>query len=66
MTVYGVARVLQVLSFLAVWPEVLGLRPILIVVVRDPRGKFKDTYLFTTDVTRGASWVVETFAEMVD
>ena len=27
-----------------------------------PQGKFKDTYLFTTDVTRGASWVVETFA----
>jgi DDE superfamily endonuclease len=62
VTVYGVTRVLQVLSYLAVWPEVLGLRPILIVVVRDPRGKFKDTYLFTTDVMRGASWVVETFA----
>ena len=62
MTVYGVMRVLQVLSYRAVWPEVLGLRPILIVVVRDPQGKFKDTYLFTTDVTRGVSWVVETFA----
>ncbi len=51
-------------SYRAVWPEVLGLRPVLIVVVRerDPQGKFKDTYLFTTEMTRGVSWVVESFA----
>ncbi len=28
--------------------EVMGLRPILVVLVRDPLGKFKDKYLFTT------------------
>ena len=32
----------------------LGPRPILIVVVRDPQGKFKDTYLFTTDLSQGS------------
>ena len=53
MTVYGVTRMLRVLAYQAVWPEVLGLRPIQIVVVRDPEGKFRDAYLFTTDV--GAS-----------
>ena len=49
-TAYGVTRRLRVVSFQAVWPEVLGLRPILVVLVRDPRGKFKDKYLFTTDL----------------
>ena len=53
VTVYGVTRMLRVLAYQAVWPEVLGLRPIQIVVVRDPAGKFRDAYLFTTDL--GAS-----------
>jgi hypothetical protein len=61
-TAYGVTRVLQVLSFQAVWPKVLGLRPILVVLIRDPEGKFKDTYLFTTDLTASASWVIEAYA----
>lgn len=59
---YGVCRTLQMLSYEVVWPEVLGLRPILIVVVRDPQGKFRDAYLFTTDVTATMTWVVSTFA----
>jgi hypothetical protein len=37
-------------SFQAVWPEVLELTPILVVLVRDPRGKFKDKYPLTTDL----------------
>jgi hypothetical protein len=61
-TAYGVTRRLQVLSFQAVWPKVLGLRPILVVLVRDPQGKFKDTYLFTTDLTADASWVIAAYA----
>jgi hypothetical protein len=61
VTLYGVERTLQVLSYLAVWPKVLGLRPIRIVVVRDPEGKMDDTYLFTTDVNAEASWVVTAF-----
>jgi hypothetical protein len=61
VTLYGVTRTLQVVSYLVVWPTVLGLRPIRVVVVRDPEGKLQDTYLFTTDVTAEASWIVATF-----
>jgi hypothetical protein len=61
-TAYGVSRCLQVLAFQAVWPKVLGLRPILVVLVRDPQGKFKDAYLFTTDLTASASWVIAAYA----
>jgi len=59
---YGVTRKLQVLSFQAVWPEVRGLVPILVVLVRDPLGKFDDKYLFTTDLNAELSWVISTFA----
>ena len=62
VTVYGVTRMLRVLAYQAVWPEVLGLRPIQIVVVRDPEGKFRDAYLFTTDLGASPSWVVATFS----
>jgi DDE superfamily endonuclease len=62
VTVYGGTRLLRVLAYQAVWPEVLGLRPIQIVVVRDPEGKFRDAYLFTTDLEARLSWVVTTFA----
>jgi hypothetical protein len=61
-TAYGVTRSLQVVSFQAVWPEVLRLVPILVVLVRDPRGKFPDKYLFTTDVDADLGWVISTFA----
>jgi hypothetical protein len=59
---YGVTRKLQVLSFQAVWPEVRGLTPILVVLVRDPQGKFDDKYLFTTDLNADLSWVISTFS----
>ena len=62
VTVYGVTRMLRVLAYQVVWPEVLGLRPIRIVGVRDPAGRFRDAYLFTTDLGASASWVVTTFA----
>ena len=61
-TAYGVTRRLQVISFQAVWPKVLGLRPILVVLVRDPEGKFRDTYLFTTDLTADVSWVIAAYS----
>ncbi len=61
-TAYGVTRKLQVLSFQAVWPEVHGLAPILVVLVRDPLGKFDDKYLFTTDVNAELSWVISAFS----
>jgi hypothetical protein len=61
-TAYGVTRKLRVLSFQAVWPEVHGLAPILVVLVRDRLGKFDDKYLFTTDVDADVSWVISTFS----
>jgi hypothetical protein len=61
-TAYGVTRKLQVVSFQAVWPEVLHLRPILLVLVRDPLGKFKDKYLFTTDLDADLGWVIAAFS----
>ena len=59
---YGVTRTLKVLSYQVVWPKVLGLRPILVVLVRDPLGKFKDAYLFTTDLSADAAWLIEAFS----
>ena len=61
-TAYGVTRKLQVLSFRALWPEVRGLVPILVVLVRDPLGKFADKYLFTTDLDADVSWVISAFS----
>ena len=61
-TAYGVTRKLRVVSFQAVWPEVRGLRPILVVLVRDPRGKFEDKYLFTTDLNADLGWVIAAFS----
>jgi len=61
-TAYGVTRKLRVVSFQAVWPQVLGQRPILVVLIRDPRCKFKDKYLFTTDLSANATWVIEAFS----
>jgi hypothetical protein len=61
-TAYGVTRTLQVVSFRALWPKVLGLVPILVVLVRDPLGKFKDKYLFTTDLDADLGWVIAAFS----
>jgi hypothetical protein len=62
VAVYGESRSLSVVSYEAVWPRVLGLRPIQIVVVRDPENRMHDCYLFTTDVTATTNWVVTQFA----
>jgi len=61
-TAYGVARRLNVITFQAVWPKVSGLRRILVVLVRDPKGKFRDTHLFTTDLDATPAWVIESYA----
>jgi hypothetical protein len=60
---YGVRRALQVVTGPVVWPHVLGTKKVRLVVVRDPQGKFEDTYLFTTMVGASPGWVVETFAK---
>jgi len=62
VTAYGEARALRVLAYAAVWPRVLGLRPVRVVVVRDPDGRLDDAYLFTTDVETRPEWVVTQFA----
>jgi hypothetical protein len=59
---YGQSRRLLVVRYQAVWPRVLGLRPIQIVVVRDPESRLRDCYLFTTDLKATASWVITQFA----
>jgi hypothetical protein len=60
---YGQTRRLRVLAYEALWPRVLGLRPVQIVVVRDPEGKLADAYLFSTDLQARPAWVVSQFAQ---
>jgi DDE superfamily endonuclease len=62
VTAYGKARALRAVAYQAVWPRVLGLRPVLVVVVRDPQGKLDDAYLFTTDLQARLEWVITQFA----
>jgi hypothetical protein len=62
VTVYGCRRVLWAFAYEAVWPTVLGLRPVRIVVVRDPERRLADAYLFTTDLRARLGWVVTQFA----
>jgi hypothetical protein len=60
--VYGQSRSLRVVRYQAVWPRVLGLRPVQVLVVRDPERRMRDCYLFTTDLRASADWVVTQFA----
>jgi DDE superfamily endonuclease len=62
VTVYGCRRTLWAFAYEVVWPRVLGLRPVRIVVVRDPDGTMRDAYLFTTDLQAGLNWVITQFA----
>jgi hypothetical protein len=62
VTIYGSQRTLLTVSYVAVWPRVLGLRPIRVVVVRDPEEKMDDVYLFTTDLNASPEWVIEQFS----
>jgi hypothetical protein len=62
VTIYGRQRSLQAVAYQAVWPRVLGLRPIQIVVVRDPEGRMDDVYLFTTDLEASVEWVIIQFS----
>jgi hypothetical protein len=62
VTVYGCRRVLWTFTYEVVWPKVLKLRPVRVVVVRDPSGTMDDAYLFTTDTNACPSWVITQFA----
>jgi hypothetical protein len=61
VVIYGQGRAFAVVGYQAVWPRVLGLRPIQVLVVRDPKGRMQDCYLFTTDLKASAEWVVTQF-----
>ena len=63
VTIYGKARELLAVSYEALWPRVLGGRPVRVVVVRDPSGRMDDAHLFTTDVRASLEWVIGKFAE---
>src|ERR1700722_983165 len=56
------ARELKAVTYEALWPHVLGMRPIRVVVVRDPSGRMRDAYLFTTDIQASMGWVITQFA----
>lgn len=60
---YGQKRKFQVCAFRAVWPKVLGGRPIQVVVSRSLDEGFGDICLFTTDLEATPEWVVETYAK---
>jgi hypothetical protein len=62
VSVYGCARSLKALADEAVWPTALGSRAIQVVVGRDPSGRMRDCYLFTTDVRANVSGVITRFA----
>jgi DDE superfamily endonuclease len=62
VTLYGAPHALQALAYRALWPRVLGKRPIQVIVVRDPSGTMRDAYLFTTDLDAGMDWVITLFA----
>jgi hypothetical protein len=62
VTAYGATRTLWALAYPAVWPKVLGLRPVQVVVVRDPEGRLRDGYFFTTDLQASSAWVITQFA----
>ena len=62
VTVYGCRRTLLALAYPGLWPTVLGQRSVQVVVVRDPEGRMRDAYLFTTDLHAPMGWVVTQFA----
>jgi len=49
-------------SRVVIWYHVCPTQPILLVICRDPTGKQKDDYFFTTDLTMQAAQVVEHYA----
>jgi hypothetical protein len=59
---YGTKRTFKILSYEAVWPGVSGLTPIRVLLIRDPHGRLKDAYWFTTDVSATPAWIIETFS----
>jgi DDE superfamily endonuclease len=62
VAIYGRSRNLSAIDYEVLWPHVLQLRSIRVVVVRDPEGRMRDCYLFTTDLQASVGWVITQFA----
>jgi hypothetical protein len=57
----GHQRVRLVYTKVVIWYKVSA-QPVLLVVSRDPEGKEKDDFFFTTDIDASGAGVIETFA----
>jgi len=62
LVLYGRRRRRELYEFTALWWHVAKGRPLKVVIVRDPRGREKDDYFFTTDTAMDAGHLVELFA----
>lgn len=49
LTLYGRSVVILIKTVSCLWYQVAGLRPVRLVMTRDPRGRFKDRAFFCTD-----------------
>jgi hypothetical protein len=59
---YGKERLLWACAFIALWPYVLGYRPIRVVVVRDPEGVMEDCYLMSTSLELSVMAIIRNFS----
>lgn len=62
VTAYGKRRRFLVCAYQAMWPKVFGTRPIQVVLCHPVDTRFKEVYLYTTDLKASAAWVVEMYA----
>lgn len=62
VTAYGKRRRFLVCAYPAMWPKVFGTRPIQVVLCHPLETRFKEVYLYTTDLNAPAAWVVEMYA----
>ena len=62
VSAYGMERILWVCTFVALWPRVLGYRPIQVVVVRDPEKKMDDCYLMSTSLGLSLAEIVHYYS----
>jgi hypothetical protein len=59
---YGKDRLLLACTFIALWPSVLGDRPIRIIVVRDPKGVMDDCPLVCTNLELSLTAIIRNFS----
>jgi DDE superfamily endonuclease len=59
---YGKERLLWACTFIALWPHVLGYRPIRVVIVRDPDGVMDDCTLMCTNLELSLMAIIRNFS----